>query len=636
MTHATLPPDPTSTPMGRDGRRPPSGLPASVGGGRYVLGEPIGAGGTAWVFRAQDGLLGVQRAVKVLSTETLGRESLRARLRSEARAMARIEHPNILRVFDVGAEGPFDWVVMELADGGSLQERLDLAGPLPPHEAVRVTLQVLSALCAAHEAGVVHRDVKPHNILLGRDGVARLADFGIALLNAEDEVRQTRAGVSMGTLAYMPPEQRIDARSVGPGADIYAVGTTFYALLTNENPVDLFAALEGSPRWEAVPPQLRSTVLRATRLLPADRFSSAQEMALDLIRLLREAGGELAALASETDSTLRAQGAAFEAAAAFGARGSPSVSRERTGDGPSSASNPRPPAPPRPRVGGPEGIVATLVPKAEPPPAALRSSPPRASAHRRVAGVSLPPAETLPPVFVSALPTDEGEPALTSSLTSSADTFPAPPPRRRVAGSLALGVTLLVGLATGLTLALRSPDEPGGGADGSAPLAAPSARSSPPAAAAAPAPAPAPEPPPTSVPEASTPEARAADRPPRGTTKAPASRAAESAATADPAAAPIGKWTGSFGGRQADLQLRGTASTLRGTMTVRFQQNAVRTSVEGSWDAATRTLRLTDVEQTEDAGTYTATRSADSGQLSGRFDGARNGRRVSFSLRRAP
>ncbi len=252
-------------------------------GGRYRLGEVIGTGGTATVYRATDASLGVERAVKVLRVDALGAESSRARLRAEARTMARVTHPNILRVYDVGTDEDADFVVMELAVGGSLQDRLDHRGPLPPQVACRYALQVLGALAAAHDAGVIHRDVKPQNVLLDTHGVAMLADFGIALLADGRESRHTQMGVAMGSMTYMPPEQRLDARGVGVGADVYAAGATLYALLTGASPVDLFLAAPGSVRWEDVPEPLRPVLQRATRLVPEERWGSARAMAAALL-----------------------------------------------------------------------------------------------------------------------------------------------------------------------------------------------------------------------------------------------------------------------------------------------------------------------------------------------------------------
>ncbi|MCB9674120.1 MAG: serine/threonine protein kinase [Alphaproteobacteria bacterium] len=259
-------------------------LPGTLDDGRYIVGEILGQGGMAVVCLAFDRELGVDRAVKILVPGSAKRDTVRRRLKAEARAMARLQHPNILAIHDVGVQDGLDYVVMDYAEGGSLQNRLE-DGPLDPQDAARIMVQVLSALAAAHTAGIVHRDVKPHNILLDRNGRAQLADFGIALLS--DDERRTRTGVAMGSVSYMPPEQRLDAARVTTAADIYAAGSTLFALITRENPVDLFMADEDSPRWERVPEPIRNIIRRACRRHPEERWANAGEMAGALADLLQ-------------------------------------------------------------------------------------------------------------------------------------------------------------------------------------------------------------------------------------------------------------------------------------------------------------------------------------------------------------
>ena len=255
--------------------------------GRYELGDLLGAGGAARVVLARDRTLGVSRAVKLIAGQPgPSRDALRTRLQREARAMAQLDHPNVLRVYDVGHDDGQDFVVMDLADGGSLADWLKVRGPMDPTVAIPFVVQVLAALAAAHAAGIVHRDVKPQNILLDRNGKALLADFGIAML--DDDQRTTKTGMAMGSVAYMAPEQRLDARSVGRAADIYATGATLYHLLTRANPVDLFTADLSSARFGGLPAGLREIVFRATRLDPAQRYDQAREMARDLLAVLSD------------------------------------------------------------------------------------------------------------------------------------------------------------------------------------------------------------------------------------------------------------------------------------------------------------------------------------------------------------
>lgn len=248
--------------------------------GRYALGERLGEGATAEVYAAVDQALEIQRAIKLLAGGGGTRQRLRDRLKAEAKGMARLDHPNILPIYDVGAEGVLDYVVMKLADGGSLQERLSSPEGLSPEEACGFVVQLLSALDAAHSAGIVHRDVKPQNILLDGSGHVLLSDFGIALWQQN---RSTQTGMAMGSLPYMAPEQRLDASRVGPAADLYAAGATLYHLLTSANPVDLFASPDFSPRWEEVPLPLRPFIRRATSYEVADRFPDAAVMAQALL-----------------------------------------------------------------------------------------------------------------------------------------------------------------------------------------------------------------------------------------------------------------------------------------------------------------------------------------------------------------
>ena len=244
---------------------------------RYVLGKLLGRGGFAEVWEATDTLLGVQRAIKILSPDTRSRRALKRRLQAEARAMAQIDHPNVLRVYDVGSSDGLDYVVMELASGGSLVDRVGPQG-VGPRKACEWTLQMLAALGAAHARGIIHRDVKPSNLLLDAAGHALLADFGIARFQ-EAAVSHTRTGVAMGTLLFMAPEQRVDARSVGPTADLYAAGATLFHLLTGDTPVDLFAIPPDSPRWLGVPEPLVPYLQRATLYNPEARFPDAAAMA---------------------------------------------------------------------------------------------------------------------------------------------------------------------------------------------------------------------------------------------------------------------------------------------------------------------------------------------------------------------
>lgn len=197
--------------------------------GRYRLDEPLGHGGVGTVFRGYDSLLQRQVAIKEvrLPYGAVGADggSVRARVMREARAAARIGHPSVVSIFDVVEGDDRLYLVMELVDGESLASRVHRAGRLDPAEAARIALPVLDALAAAHEVGVVHRDVKPSNILIGEDGRARLADFGIA--SVADDGRLTATGIVLGSPSYMAPEQAT-GKDVVPATDLWGLGATLY------------------------------------------------------------------------------------------------------------------------------------------------------------------------------------------------------------------------------------------------------------------------------------------------------------------------------------------------------------------------------------------------------------------------
>ena len=206
-------------------------------GGRYALGEVIGRGGMGTVWRADDELLGRPVAVKeVLPPPGLApdeREQLRERTLREARAAARSRSRSAVTIYDVVEQDDRAWIVMELLDARSLKEVLTAEGPLPPAQVARIGLAVLDALDAAHRRGVVHRDVKPENILLCDDGRVVLTDFGIAALDGE--TTGTSASTVLGTAAYMAPE-RLRGEALTPAVDLWSLGATLYAAVDGVSP----------------------------------------------------------------------------------------------------------------------------------------------------------------------------------------------------------------------------------------------------------------------------------------------------------------------------------------------------------------------------------------------------------------
>lgn len=248
-----------------------------IGDGRYRIEQVLGTGGTATVYRCLDTRLGVKRAIKRLRPEAV-RRGLGGRLETEARAMARVRHPNILAVHDVGVDDGQIYVVMELAERGSVADRLQRAGPLAPRQACVVGCAVLSALAEAHRHGIVHRDVKPQNIVLTALGVPMLMDFGIASVPDEATYGMTATGTQLGTLAYMSPEQRVDPRRVDARSDLYAAAATLCVLLTVRNPVDLHSLDAQHDLLRDVPPPIARVIAKGARYRAADRYATADEM----------------------------------------------------------------------------------------------------------------------------------------------------------------------------------------------------------------------------------------------------------------------------------------------------------------------------------------------------------------------
>ena len=253
-------------------------------GGRYEIEQLLGHGGMATVHRARDTQLGREVALKLMRPDLADDPVFGARFVTEARSAASISHPNVVTVLDFGTEGPGPYIVMELVEGGDLAAILRRKGRLTAPRAVSIAAGVASALAAAHGRGIVHRDVKPGNILITADGDARVADFGIARATGEQSL--TATGTSLGSVDYFSPEQA-RGESADAASDIYALGVVLYEMLTGarpftgEGPYAVAVARLGAPAPEPrtvrprIPKALSAIVQRAMAPEPGDRYASA-------------------------------------------------------------------------------------------------------------------------------------------------------------------------------------------------------------------------------------------------------------------------------------------------------------------------------------------------------------------------
>ncbi|MFE9737575.1 protein kinase [Streptomyces sp. NPDC006477] len=277
----------------------------SVAGGRYQLRDLLGEGGMASVYLAYDSALDRQVAIKTLHTE-LGREqSFRERFRREAQAVAKLSHTNIVSVFDTGEDtldgAVMPYIVMEYVEGQPLGSVLasDIRqyGAMPADKALKVTADVLAALEVSHEMGLVHRDIKPGNVMTTKRGVVKVMDFGIARAMQSGVTSMTQTGMVVGTPQYLSPEQAL-GRAVDARSDLYSVGIMLFQLLTGRLPFDAdsplaiaYAHVQEEPVApstvnRAVTPAMDALVARALRKNPNERFPSAAAMRDECLRVL--------------------------------------------------------------------------------------------------------------------------------------------------------------------------------------------------------------------------------------------------------------------------------------------------------------------------------------------------------------
>lgn len=254
---------------------------------RYELEQKIGEGGMARVYRGRDLRLNRRVAIKVLHAQYAGDASFLNRFQHEAQAAANLRHPNIVDVYDVGQDGDIHYIVMEFVEGEDLKNIIMMRGPLPVDEAVDIAEQVTNGLQAAHAIGLIHRDIKPQNIIVEPSGLVKITDFGIA--KSRLSTAATETGVIFGTADYISPEQARGLPAT-PASDIYSLGITLYEMLTGRLPftgensiavaMQHVSAEPPPPRMynPRIPPQLEALVLRTLSKDPAQRPASAREL----------------------------------------------------------------------------------------------------------------------------------------------------------------------------------------------------------------------------------------------------------------------------------------------------------------------------------------------------------------------
>jgi len=309
-------------------------------GERYDVLASAGAGGMAQVYRGTDTVLNRTVAIKVLGPQYAQDEGFVERFRREAQAAARLNHPNVVSVFDTGSDGPVHYIVMEYVAGRTLAEVLKAEGHLMPERAAEIAAQVATALSFAHAAGIVHRDVKPGNIMITPSGEVKVMDFGIARAASSEPLTQT--ATVLGTASYLSPEQAqggaVDARS-----DIYSLGVVLYESLTGAPPFQADSPVAVAYKHvqeqpvppsqvvPGIPPDIEAIVLKAMAKNPANRYATAAEMSEDLERFL--SGRPVLATPVLDEAPLAAtSAAAADATLVAGAVGEPTETAGGTGE----------------------------------------------------------------------------------------------------------------------------------------------------------------------------------------------------------------------------------------------------------------------------------------------------------------
>ncbi|MEU6326198.1 protein kinase [Streptomyces sp. NPDC047049] len=436
----------------------------AVGGGRYQLRDLLGAGGMASVHLAYDSVLDREVAIKTLHTE-LGREqAFRERFRREAQSVAKLTHTNIVSVYDSGEDeldgGMVPYIVMEYVAGQPLRSDLDndiaQHGAMPTEKALKITADVLAALEVSHEMSLVHRDIKPGNVMLNKRGVVKVMDFGIARAMQSGVTSMTQTGMVVGTPQYLSPEQAL-GRAVDARSDLYSVGIMLFELLTGQLPFDAdsplaiaYAHVQEEPPVpssinSSLPPAVDALVARALKKNPNERFPTSEAMRDECLRIVGSGQSGATPLIIGEGPRARTSGASVSSAVFPTASGNPqtpappSVQQpyqptQAAGFGPSTPAPPNNtyPTPPPPNSG-----YSTPAPGPVPGPAPFNS------------GGFQPPPYSPPPVTASMPPA--GGPARRKNNTAV------------VVISAIVGVIVVTALAIGIGLSAGSSENNGGG-----------------------------------------------------------------------------------------------------------------------------------------------------------------------------
>ncbi len=424
----------------------------SVGGGRYQLRDLLGAGGMASVHLAHDTVLDRDVAIKTLHTE-LGREqAFRERFRREAQSVAKLTHTNIVSVFDSGEDeldgGMVPYIVMEYVAGQPLRSDLDSDiaqhGAMPTEKALKITADVLAALEVSHEMGLVHRDIKPGNVMLNKRGVVKVMDFGIARAMQSGVTSMTQTGMVVGTPQYLSPEQAL-GRGVDARSDLYSVGIMLFELLTGQLPFDAdsplaiaYAHVQEEPPVpssinRSLPPAVDALVARALKKNPNERFPTAEAMRDECLRIAGSGQSGATPLIIGEGPRARTSGSSVSSAVF-----------------PTASGNPQTPVPPSVQQPYQPTQAAGFGPSTPPPPnnAYPTPAPGPAPAPFNAGGFQAPPPYTPPPVTAS-MPT-AGSPANRKNNTPV------------IVVSAIVGVIVVTAIAIGIGLSAGSSDDNGG------------------------------------------------------------------------------------------------------------------------------------------------------------------------------